>query len=434
MSASTGNSPADIVYDAAWGALAAVSRPALGVAKLRGFRNGWLAGKLGFYAAGDGGPRCWIHACSIGEVGVALRCIAALRAACPDLCFVLTTVTPEGYAFACRHIAPPDRVEWFPFDARSAIRRAYDVFRPEFVILVEVELWPNHLREAAARGIPVFVVNGRLSGGDEQNYRRAGTFMRNIFALPELICARSEEDAARFRRLGANDVVVTGDMKFDPLPGDVAPSQLELAPDIPVLLGASTHPGEDEVLMAIFDTCRAAIPDLLLVLAPRHPTRAGAIRAAATHRGLRLDSGPATRPDCLVVDTVGQLPGLYARATISFVGKSLNAHGGQNFLEAVEAGCPVIFGPHMENFAGAAHAFVAAGAVRQVQNAEELALEAKSLLLDSKRRAEMAVRASAVLESERGATARTMNLLLAKLHHTAAAFTGPGRHGKKLAE
>lgn len=439
MSASTGNRLAETLYDAAWGALAAASRTFLAAANLQGNRGSWIAGKLGIHAQGSNPPCCWIHACSVGEVGVALRCISALRGLRPGLHFVLTTVTPDGRTLADRGIFPPDRVEWFPFDARSAIRRAYDAFRPEFVILVEVELWPNHLREARARGIPVFVVNARLSERDERNYRRAGAFMRRVFSLPELVCARSEEDAARFKRLGASHVVVTGDMKFDPIParGTPAPADFITPPDAPMLLGASTHPGEDEILMDVFLACRKTIPDLLLVLTPRHPARSRTIRTAAMHRGLRVASEAEDAPDCWVVDTVGQLQGLYARATVAFTGKSLTVRGGQNFVEAVEAGCPVIFGPHMENFDVAARKFLSAGAVLQVHDAETLAIAVETLLLDPECRTVLSSRASAVLRAERGATRRAVRLVLERMGSPAnesAAFTGPGRHGKEQSE
>ncbi|MBE2179386.1 MAG: 3-deoxy-D-manno-octulosonic acid transferase [Chthoniobacterales bacterium] len=439
MSASTGSSPAGIIYDAAWGAVAAVCRPALGFARLREARGSWIAAKLGIHAPAGDGPCCWIHACSVGEVAVALRCIAALRAARPGLRFVLTTVTPEGRILADRSVSPPDRVEWFPFDARSAIRRAYDAFRPEFVVLVEVELWPNHLREACERDIPVFVVNARLSGNDERNYRRAGAFIRRIFALPELVCARSMEDASRFQRLGARNVVVTGDMKLDPPPrtSSGSPADSVILPDAPVLLGASTHPGEEDVLMDVFQSCRRAVPDLVLVLVPRHPARAGTIRAAASRHGFRVASGSETAPDCWVVDAIGHLPRLYSMATVAFVGKSLTARGGQNFVEAVEAGCPVVIGPHMDNFAGTTHAFLSANAVLQVHDAESLALAAETLLLDPGCRELLITRATAVLRNARGATQRTVQRLLDQLGartDTSSGFTVQEPHGKEHAE
>jgi 3-deoxy-D-manno-octulosonic-acid transferase len=348
----------------------------------------------------------------VGEVGVAIRCLTALRRARPDLSFVLTTVTPEGRALARQHVRPPDRVEWFPFDAPSCIRRSFDALAPEFVVLCEVELWPNHLREARRRGLPVFVVNARLSQQDERNYRKAGAFMRSTFAVPEIICARSEEDAARFRRLGAGRVVVTGDMKCDPLPPEEE-SRADLAALVPregtFLLGASTHDGEETILIEAFLRCREAVPGIMLVLAPRHPTRAPAVRAEAAGRGLREGR------DVIVVDRVGLLPSLYAGATAAFVGKSLTAHGGQNFLEAVQAGCPVVFGPHMENFGEAAATFAGGGGAWQIKDARDLADALRLLLQEPALRDDLRRRASALLETRTGATARTVDTILAHL-------------------
>jgi 3-deoxy-D-manno-octulosonic-acid transferase len=401
---------AEAAYSAAWSLAAAFCRPVLAASRLLGRETGWLEGKLGLHSRAEShAPTCWIHASSVGEAGIALRCIAALRRIRPDLRFVLTVVTPEGAKFAQQRLSLPDRLAWFPFDAPSCVRRAFDAFTPEFIVLCEVELWPNHLREARSRGIPVIVVNGRLAETDEKNYRRGGSFIRRVFALLGLVCARTEADAGRFVRLGAQQVIVTGDMKFDPLPESDVDGAMNLPRDSLILLGASTHPGEEAVLMNILRSARREFPGLVLVLVPRHPSRAAAIRAEAVHLGLH----PVT--DCMVVDTVGQLPSLFRQSTLAFVGKSLTAKGGQNFLEAVEAGCPVIFGPHMENFSESAGAFVAADAVRQVRDSADLAAEILSLLHDPAQRSELAHRASVLLETQKGATERTVELILQQL-------------------
>lgn len=428
MSVSTGVDTARIsqaAYSSAWTVAAALCRPVLWASRLLRLDAGRLEGKLGLHAsAGKAAPTCWIHASSVGEAGIALRCMDALRRARPELRFILTSVTPEGRAFARQRVRTPDLTAWFPFDAPACVRRAYEAFAPAFVVLCEVELWPNHLREARARGIPVFVVNGRLSERDARNYRMGGRFIRNVFALPDLVCARSEEDAAHFSGLGARHVVVSGDMKFDPLPGTAAgqTASVRLPDESPVLLGASTHPGEETMLLDIFRSCRAEFPKLLLVLVPRHPARAATIRSEARRLGLTGDS------DFVVVDAVGQLPELYQKSTVAFVGKSMTARGGQNFLEAVEAGCPVVFGPHMENFAEAAMEFVRAEAVRQAGDGDELAGCIRELLRDPELRSSLRRRASAVLQARQGATARTVRLIqehLSRGHSPAAAFTGP---------
>jgi 3-deoxy-D-manno-octulosonic-acid transferase len=335
--------------------------------------------------------------------------MAALRRDRPDLHFILTVVTREGEKFARQRVSRPDRVAWFPFDAPSCVRRAFDAFTPEFIVLCEVELWPNHLREARSRGIPVIVVNGRLTEKDEKDYRRGGSFIRRVFALPGLVCARTEADAARFVRLGAQRVIVTGEMKFDPLPCSTVDGGMNFPGHSQILLGASTHPGEETVLLDVFRNCRGEFPNLVLVLVPRHPSRAAALREEVAHLGLH----PVT--ECMVVDTVGQLPSLFKQSTLAFVGKSLTAKGGQNFLEAVEAGCPVIFGPHMENFSESAGTFVAADAVRQVQDPVELGRAVLALLRAPALRSGLAHRASALLETQKGATERNAALIIQHL-------------------
>lgn len=411
MCANIGAEAARRLYDAAWSILTAGTRIACR-------RDTKLRERSGFYSAPQPGPRCWMHACSVGEVGVALRCIAALRAARPELLFTLTTGTPEGRALADSRLEPKDHVAWFPFDSRSAMRRAYERLRPKFVVLVEVELWPNHLREAQARDIPVFVVNGRMSRRDERAYRRAGEFMRRVFAIPRLVCAQTEEDADRFLSLGASRVVVCGNMKFDPLPGSQthAPVPLPHLAGGPVLLGASTHDGEEKFLLETALQIRRTIPALLPVIVPRHPRRAPAIKELAGRLGFRAvlcsqsDAVPAA--DCVVVDTVGQLPAWYAHAAVAFVGKSLTARGGQNFLEAVEAGCPVVIGPHIEHFAGASRAFVAAGAVAQEADAGSVAHRLAGILGSPEQGRMMAQKASQILRDNRGASGRTAALIL----------------------
>ena len=359
----------------------------------------------------------------MGEVGVALRCIAALRAVRPGTVFTLTTGTPEGHALANARLQPPDHAAWFPFDSRGAMRRAYDRLRPEFVVLVEVELWPNHLREAQARGIPVFAVNGRMSRRDERAYRRAGEFMRRVFAIPQLVCARTADDADRFRSLGARHVVVSGNMKYDPLPDAPASSSIPLPalPDGPILLGASTHQGEEKFLLETAAQIRRMIPGLVLVIVPRHPRRSEKIKALAASLGFRAELGSeanlSAAIDCVVIDTVGQLPTLYAKAAVALVGKSLTARGGQNFLEAVEAGCPVVMGPHTEHFADAVTAFVEAEAVVQEPDAAAVARSLEGILREPGRGRRMAEAALAILQRERGASVRTAALISAALQH-----------------
>jgi 3-deoxy-D-manno-octulosonic-acid transferase len=434
MSANSGTEQASLpggLYNAVWGLVAAVCRPAVWLDRWRGKRGGWLEGKLGLQPAAPAGPRCWIHACSVGEVAVALRCMDALRTARPELLFTLTTVTPEGHRLASAHVSAPDAVEWFPFDARGVMRRAFDRLRPEFVLLIEVELWPNHLREAQARGIPTFVVNARLTAREAGRYRLAGKFMRQVFALPRLVCAQTAEDAERFAALGARNVVAAGNLKFDP-PTATAPASPRGRTHDLILLGASTHEGEERILLDVLASARQQFPDLRLILAPRHPQRAQPIADMVRRERLTVSLLSANNEegesDCLVVDTIGDLPRIFARATVAFIGKSLTARGGQNFLEAVEAGCPVVFGPHMENFAEAADIFLLDDAVRQIANPEELGVMVARLLGDAEDRNAIANRATGLLRQHQGATRRSIDLVLGSLSGQPT-FTDHQQHG-----
>jgi len=439
MSANSGTERASLaggLYNAGWGVVTAACRPVLWLDRWRGRSGDWLAGKLGLQPAVADAPRCWVHACSVGEVAVALRCMDALRDAWPELRFTLTTVTPEGHHLASSRVKAPDVVEWFPFDARGVMVRAFDRLRPEFVVLTEVELWPNHLREAQRRGIPVFLINARLAAREANRYRMAGKFMRRVFAMPHLVCAQTTEDAKRFAALGARNVVVTGNLKFDP-PAAAAPPPRGERPRDMILLGASTHEGEERILLDVLASARQTFPGLRLILAPRHPQRAPLIANMAHRQGLTVGLFSAKNEecgiDCLVVDTIGDLPGIFARATVAFMGKSLTTRGGQNFLEAVEAGCPVIFGPHMENFAEAAEIFLAKDAVRQVGNPDELGAMVAKLLGDAEDRHALSNRAAELLGQHRGATRRSMELVLDRLADRRT-FTDHEQHGNTQAQ
>jgi 3-deoxy-D-manno-octulosonic-acid transferase len=419
MSLSTGAEPravaagfAGLLYDAAWGAVDLLVKPLVWTGDSR-----WRE-KAGRYAARSSKPHCWIHACSVGEVRVALRFLQELRRRRPDLRFTLSTVTAEGLTAARAGVSDRrDRAVLFPFDARAAMKRAFDRLNPDFVVLTEVELWPNHLREAAARGIPVFVINGRLTADDEKKYRRAGRFMRRVFSVPALVCARGKAEAGRFERLGARHVAVAGDLKYETLrPDGTATGHRERH----LVLGASTHPGEEEILLQAVKQLRRTFPTLRLVLAPRHPRRAAAIYQAAVREGFRagLSSRKEPDPEVLVIDEIGRLAQWYDRATVCFVGKSLTAHGGQNFLEAAVGGCPVVTGPHLENFADAAECFLARKGILKVADAGALVTALHRLLSDQPARERQALAAARAIEENSGAAERTTDLILARLAST----------------
>src|SRR6266487_278149 len=309
----------------------------------------------------------WLHAVSVGEVNVALKLTNALRTLEPDLRCVLTTTTTTGFAMACKNALPWIEVMYTPLDYWPIMRRAFSVIRPACIVLVEAEIWPNLAAEAHTRRIPLALVNARLSPRSERRFRRFRFFVAPTFRLLDLVCVQEPEDVDRWTALGVERSRIrhTGSIKYDPASLDdylntqaAGPFQLDpLNPERPVLFGGSTHRGEEEILAKVFLRLRQKFPSLCLFIAPRHVERVSEIRRQLETLSLdvRLASEAANHgdaePDCVILDTTGELQGWYAIATVVFMGKSLTTHGGQNPVEPIAAGTPIIFGLHVENFA-----------------------------------------------------------------------------------
>lgn len=359
----------------------------------------------------------WLHAVSVGEVAIALKLAAKL----PPRQIVLTTTTTTGFAFARQHAPAAIEVMYSPLDWWPIMRRAFNVIRPERIVLVEAEVWPNLVAEAHTRKIPLALVNARLSERSERRFRRAGTFVRPMFRLLDLICVQRARDISRWQALGAREVVQTGSIKYDPedvaIDGELPRTILrarKIDIERPVLLGGSTHQGEEETLAKIFQQLRADFPDLYLIIAPRHVERVRGIENNLRSLGLdvALRSQDRQSADCLLIDTTGELRHWYSIATVIFVGKSLSSRGGQNPAEAIIAGKPVVFGTHMENFEGFADVLVRRGGAVQVNSPNELRDAMVDLLRNAERREELVRKAREVLAEHRGATARTAQLVV----------------------
>jgi len=369
----------------------------------------------------------WLHAVSVGEVNVALKLANALRALEPDLHCVLTTTTTTGFALARKNALPWIEVMYTPLDYWPIMRRAFSVIRPARMLLVEAEVWPNLAAEAHARRIPLGLVNARLSPRSERRYRRFRFFLAPTFRLLDLVCAPERRDVERWAALSVpgNRIHVTGSIKFDPdvqtESQSVAPSLREVLPAVhsesPVLFGGSTHPGEEEILARVFLRLRGQFPLLRLFIAPRHVERLQEIRAQLGAFPLRVAlaseavTGGAADADCLLLDTTGELQRWYGMGTVVFIGKSLTAFGGQNPVEPLLAGKPVVFGPHMENFATLAKTLVSNAGAIQVGDADSLERAIANLLRDSEARQRLVHNAHAALSEHEGATARTAALV-----------------------
>jgi 3-deoxy-D-manno-octulosonic-acid transferase len=375
----------------------------------------------------------WLHAVSVGEVMIALKLAQQLRTLEPDVPCVLTTTTTTGFALANKNAPPWIEVMYTPLDFLPVMRRAFSAIRPAKIVLVEAEIWPNLAAEAHAHGIPLVLVNARLSPRSEGRFRRFRFFVGPTFRLLDLICVQERNDVDRWTALGVecSRIKYTGSIKYDPTgldeeSGEVAATSLRdvlpgLNPERPVLFGGSTHRGEEDILAKIFTQLRQKFPSLCLFIAPRHVERVREIRAQleALPLQVRLTSEVAnhskTEPDCVLLDTTGDLRRWYSIATVVFIGKSMTAHGGQNPVEPIMARRPVVFGPHMENFVTLAGTLVSNEGAIQVHDVESLERAIENLLGDIHARHRLVRNAREVLDQHRGATARAA-ALIADLH------------------
>lgn len=367
------------------------------------------------------GKWIWIHSISVGETLLALKLANRLLELDPELHIALSVTTTTGFAQAVGAASERLMPIYNPIDFPPFVRATLDGVRPRKLIFIEA-MWPNLLATAWQRGIPISMIP-RLSPRSERRFRRFRWLTGPIFGLIDRFFAQDESDIARWESLGAipEAVTVEGNIKFDTPPN--AEPHLEpllevlreagIDPARPVLLGGSTFPGEEAALGRVFLSLRVRVPGLLLIAVPRHVERS--TEAYRDLKGLGLTvirrSRPAPlhathRPDCLLVDSTGELRDWYHLATVVFIGKSLTAVGGQNPVEPVMAGKPVIYGPHMENFRAVVEAWRDAEAAIQV--ADEAALEAAAceLLNDADKRAKLVARASRILDQHRGATDR----------------------------
>jgi 3-deoxy-D-manno-octulosonic-acid transferase len=364
----------------------------------------------------------WLHAVSVGEVTIALKLAGQIRTLKPEQEFVLTTTTTTGFAFAGKNAPDWIEVMYTPLDFWPIMRRALGVIRPKAIVLVEAEVWPNLVAEARARKIPVALVNARLSPRSERRFRMFRSLVAPTFGMLDAICVQNLEDVEKWKTLGADPRKIhqVGSIKYDPESVEIDPASPQKIltgfglEKRTIIFGGSTHRGEEKALAEVF---RALKRDFLLVIAPRHAERAGEIARELEEIGFHValrSQVPAPDPflDCLLIDSTGELRHWYGVATIAFIGKSLLAHGGQNPAEAILAGKPVLFGPHMENFAALASTLVRERGAVQVNSATDLRRAMTQLLGNPEEREAIVQKARKVLETHRGAAARTAKLIV----------------------
>lgn len=387
------------------------------------YRRRWRE-RLGRYDGG-GAERCvWVHAVSVGETVAAAPLIEELLARHPDLPLLVTTTTPTGSQRVQDLFG--DRVlhVYAPWDFPGAVARLLRHFNPVLLLLLETELWPNMVRGAARHGVPVMLVNGRLSERSHRGYARIRGLMRPMLKTMQCLAVQSDADAARFIDLGADAdrVRVTGSVKFDiDLDADTRQAAVRLRNQLgrrPVWIAASTHRGEDEQVLAAHLQVRTVLSDALLILVPRHPERFDEVaRLAATAGAARRGRGELPAGDTAVWlgDTMGELMLLYGCAEVAFVGGSLVPTGGHNPLEPARWALPLLSGPHVFNFAAITTLLADAGGLREVNDAEELSREVVALLQNPSARERAGRAALGVLAAHRGALQRVVALVSSEL-------------------
>ena len=366
----------------------------------------------------------WVHAVSVGESIAAAPMIRALLQRYPQLPITVTCMTPTGSERIQALFANEPRIQhcYLPYDLPCAAARFLDRVQPKLAVIMETELWPNHIHQCAKRGIPVALANGRLSQRSAKGYGRFSKLTAPMLAEMSLFAVQTEAEAQRFRDLGARPetVEVTGSIKFDLT---IDPQLLQRAAELraqwqalerPVWIAASTHEGEDEVVLDAHRRLLANHPDALLILVPRHPERFNAVFELCQRDGfatVRRSTGTTVdaQTSVLLGDTMGELLFLYALADSAFVGGSLVANGGHNLLEPAALAKPVISGPHLFNFLDIAAQLREAGALAEVDDAEGLAVEVQRLFELPRDAQRMAEAGLAVMRRNQGALQRLLD-------------------------
>lgn len=419
--------------------------------KRRGGYRARMGDRFGRYPADLAMPSSpiWIHAVSVGEVAVAGQLMRAMRARDPNVRFVFSTTSSTGWKQAGRELSEGDTLIYNPLDFGRCVRRALDRIRPRAIILVESEIWPTFIREAHRRGVPLFLVNARVSDRSAPRYRALRWWFGEVLRSFTAIYAQSDMDAQRLIAAGAAPatVHVTGSFKFDVahrnpakerelaewirmgetgtgelLPGFVMPAA-DVVPMPPVLLGGSTWPGEDEVLLRIYREMLRLRPDVRLVLVPRHFEKADAVEANIRQagfpclrrsRGTRVPAAPGSpqSPTVYLGDTTGEMMGFFGLATVAFVGKSLCAHGSQNMIEPCLCGVATVVGPYTENFRPVMSDLLASNAIIQVKGVDELRRNVLRLFSDDSARAALGKRANEAVRRRCGVVDRCAAALL----------------------
>jgi 3-deoxy-D-manno-octulosonic-acid transferase len=364
------------------------------------------------------GPLVWIHGASVGEVLAAAALIEKLRAL--NIRILLTSGTVTSAAIVAKRF-PADIIhQYVPYDSPRYVARFLDHWRPSLALFIESDLWPNLILSSAARRLPMVLINGRMSHRSFPRWRRVNATIAALLGRFDITLAQSQVDAERFAALGSRNVITTGNLKLDvpAPPADSAKLErlLSVTRGRPIIVAASTHPGEEDMLVDTHRALSGVFPQLLSVVVPRHPDRGAAIARTIGATGLNVglrshEELPVAATDIYVADTMGELGLFYRLAPIVFMGGSLVPHGGQNPIEAVKLGASIVHGPHVFNFSDVYEALDGAGGARRADSREALIKQLGQLLADPAARETSLAASTRVVEQLGGALERTMAAL-----------------------
>jgi 3-deoxy-D-manno-octulosonic-acid transferase len=386
----------------------------------------------------------WLHAVSVGEVNLCLQLVDALQRRLPHHKLVVSTTTSTGMAELKRRLPGSVTRIYYPIDRRRQVQRALSAIHPRAMVFIESELWPNMIWGLQRRGIPYFLVNARISERSHRRYRKGAFLFRSVFGGFRGIGVQTPEDCTRLESLGVPSKVLhlTGSLKFEAAAPSVKPPmdarallrQIGVADDALILVAGSTHSGEEVILARIAARLRATFPNLFLILVPRHQERGGEVGKALSEMDVRFvfrslinpEFRPSTpSPDCLVVNSTGELRSFYGCADVVFIGKSLTSEGGQNPIEPAALGKSVVFGPHMENFAQISALFLRHRGAVQIADETELEKTLQRLLASPSERLELGTRGLAVVRENQGAMNKTVEMIASALDETIPTAPSP---------
>lgn len=371
-------------------------------------------------------PVIWLHAVSVGEAIAARPLLKALRKRYPGHAILVSNTTETGKGISTT-FPEKDLCIYFPFDFLPAVRRTLESIKPELIIIMETEIWPNFTREATRRGILVILANGRISDRSFSRYMKFSWFFRHSLQLFSCLCMQTETDRERIIAIGAPDerTLATGNLKYDipfcPASADERKrlrSGYAIPENLIVLTAGSTHPGEEQHVISMYKKLTKTVGPLFLILVPRHPERGAEVAALLKSSGLTFRYRTSLSPtavfhqgEVLLVDTIGEMMDLYALSDITFVGGSLAPSGGHNLLEPASVGVVSVFGPHMTNFREIAEMVLKYGAGIQVASPEELIISMQTLIANSELRQVLGQNGLKMMRDNGGATERHMEII-----------------------